>query len=84
MLTSGCRRRGFWKALAKAGWAGDAAALDRTYVRAHRSAHGGKGGAKARAIGPLTLSLSKDVVLKRRWVVGADPWRDEPLGRPAP
>ncbi|EHP90067.1 hypothetical protein MetexDRAFT_5054, partial [Methylorubrum extorquens DSM 13060] len=41
-------RRGFWRAmlaaLAKAGWAGDAAALDSTYVRAHRSAHGGKGG----------------------------------------
>jgi transposase len=41
-------RRGFWKAmltaLAKAGWAGDAAALDSSYVRAHRSAHGGKGG----------------------------------------
>jgi transposase len=38
-------RRGFWRAmlaaLAKAGWAGDAAALDSTYVRAHRSAHGG-------------------------------------------
>lgn len=41
-------RRGFWKAmltaLAKAGWVGDAAALDSSYVRAHRSAHGGKGG----------------------------------------
>jgi transposase len=41
-------RRGFWKAmltaLAKAGWTGDAAALDSSYVRAHRSAHGGKGG----------------------------------------
>ncbi|CAX17029.1 transposase related to IS5 family (plasmid) [Methylorubrum extorquens DM4] len=41
-------RRGFWRAmlaaLAKAGWAGDAAALDSTYVRAHRSAQGGKGG----------------------------------------
>ena len=41
-------RRGFWRtmlaALAKAGWAGDAAALDSTYVRAHRFAHGGKGG----------------------------------------
>ncbi len=40
-------RRGLWKAmlaaLAKAGWAGDAAALDSSYVRAHRSAHGGKG-----------------------------------------
>ncbi len=40
-------RRGFWTAmlaaLAKAGWAGDAAALDSSYVRAHRSAHGGKG-----------------------------------------
>ena len=41
-------RRGFLKAmltaLAKAGWVGDAAALDSSYVRAHRSAHGGKGG----------------------------------------
>ncbi len=40
-------RRGFWKAmlaaLAKAGWSGEAAAIDSTYVRAHRSAHGGKG-----------------------------------------
>src|SRR5829696_9658316 len=45
-------RRGFWKAmlaaLAKAGWAGDAAAIDSTYVRAHRSAHGGKGGRRRR------------------------------------
>ena len=41
-------RRGFWRAmlaaLAKAGWAGDAAALDSTYVKAHRCAHRGKGG----------------------------------------
>ena len=46
-------RRGFWRAmlvaLAKAGWAGDAAALDSTYVRAHRSAHGGKGGLARKA-----------------------------------
>lgn len=39
-------------ALAKAGWAGDAAALDSSYVRARRSAQGGKGGARAQAIGP--------------------------------
>jgi len=41
-------RRGFWKAmlaaLAEAGWAGEAAAIDATYVKAHRSAQGGKGG----------------------------------------
>lgn len=41
-------RRGFWRAmltaLAKSGWAGEAAAIDSTYVKAHRSAHGGKGG----------------------------------------
>ena len=41
-------RRGFWKAmlaaLAKAGWSGEATAIDSTYVRAHRSAQGGKGG----------------------------------------
>lgn len=45
-------RRGFWRAmlsaLAKAGWAGEAAAIDSTYVKAHRSAHGGKGGRKRR------------------------------------
>lgn len=39
-------------ALAKAGWSGEAAAIDRTYVRAQRSAHGGKRGAAAQAIGP--------------------------------
>jgi transposase len=41
-------RRGFWgamlTALAKAGWAGEAAAIDATYVKAYRSAQGGKGG----------------------------------------
>ena len=41
-------RRGFWRAmltaLAKSGWVGEAAAIDSTYVKAHRSAHGGKGG----------------------------------------
>ena len=41
-------RRGFWtrmlEALAKAGWSGEAAALDSTYVKAQRAAHGGKGG----------------------------------------
>ena len=45
-------RRGFWRAmlsaLAKAGWAGEAAAIDSTYVKAHRSAHGGKGGRRHR------------------------------------
>ncbi|MCJ2136798.1 IS5 family transposase [Methylobacterium sp. J-026] len=49
-------RRGFWKAmltaLAGPGWAGDATALDSSYVRAHRSAQGGKGGPRAQAIGP--------------------------------
>lgn len=39
-------RRGFRKAmlaaLAKAGWAGDTAAFDSSYVRAHRCAHGGQ------------------------------------------
>ena len=43
-------RRGFWRAmlaaLAEAGWVAETAALDSTYVRAHRSAHGAKGGPK--------------------------------------
>jgi transposase len=33
--------------LAEAGWVTETAALDSTYVKAHRSAHGGKGGAGA-------------------------------------
>jgi transposase len=37
--------RGFWKvmlsALTKIGWVGEAAAIDATYVKAHRSAQGG-------------------------------------------
>ena len=52
--------RGFWKAmlaaLAKAGWAGDAAAIDSTYVRAHRSAHGGTGGRKRRPSAPRAVA----------------------------
>jgi transposase len=48
-------RRGFWKAmlsaLAKAGWVGEAAAIDATYVKAHRSAQGGKGGRRRRPSG---------------------------------
>jgi len=45
-------RRGFWRAmlttLAEQGWIAETASLDSTYVRAHRSAHGGKGGPKHR------------------------------------
>lgn len=48
-------RRGFWKAMlsavAKAGWVREAAAIDATYVKEHRSAQGGKRGATAQAIG---------------------------------
>ena len=49
-------RRGFWKtmlaALAKAGWNGEASAIDATYVRAHRTAQGGKGGPRRKTSGP--------------------------------
>lgn len=45
-------RRRFWtamlEALARAGWSGEAAALDSTYVKAQRAAHGGKGGPVSR------------------------------------
>ena len=48
-------RRGFWRAmlaaLAEAGWVTETAALDSTYVKAHRSAHGGKGGRGRRPLG---------------------------------
>ena len=44
VLTFGCRWRDCPAALAKAGWSGEAAAIDATYVKAHRSAQGGKGG----------------------------------------
>ena len=49
-----CARRGFWRgmlaALAEAGWVAETAALDSTYVKAHRSAHGGKGGRRRRPL----------------------------------
>ena len=52
-------RRGFWKAmlsaLAKAGWVGEAAAIDATCVKAHRSAQGGKA-ATAQAIADVTMA----------------------------
>ena len=45
-------RRGFWRdmlaALAQAGWVAECASLDSTYIKAHRSAHGGKGGRRRR------------------------------------
>jgi transposase len=48
-------RRGFWRAMltapAKAGWSGEAAAIDATYVKAHRSAQGCKGGLARRPLG---------------------------------
>ena len=48
-------RRGFWRgmltALAEAGWIAESAALDSTYIKAHRSAQGGKGGPKRRPSG---------------------------------
>ena len=45
-------RRGFWRAmltaLAEAGWVAESVALDSTYIKAHRSAQGGKGGPRRR------------------------------------
>lgn len=47
-------RRGFWRgmleALAQNGWIAESAALDSTYIKAHRSAQGGKGGPKRRRL----------------------------------
>ena len=45
-------RRGFWRAMlaavAEAGWIAQTAAIDSTYTKAHRCAHGGKGGRRTR------------------------------------
>ena len=53
-------RRGFWRdmltALAAAGWVIESAALDSTYVKAHRSAHGGKGGRRRRLSGSRAVA----------------------------
>ena len=53
-------RRGFWRAmltdLAKAGWSGEAAAIDSTYVKAHRSDQGGKGGRRRKASAPRAVA----------------------------
>ena len=47
--------QGFWRAmlaaLAEAGWIAETASLDSSYVHAHRSAHGGKGGLARRRSG---------------------------------
>ena len=60
-------RRGFWRAmlaaLAEAGWIAQTAAIDSTYTKAHRCAHGGKGGrarkpSAPRAVGRLPKSTS--------------------------
>ena len=60
-------RKGFWRrmlaALAEAGWVAETASLDSTYIKAHRSAHGGKGGPRprpsaSRAAGRLRRSTS--------------------------
>ena len=46
----------FWRAmlaaLAEAGWIAGTAAVDSTYIKAHRCAHGGKGGRKTRRSAP--------------------------------
>jgi transposase len=70
-------RRGFWRAmlaaLADAGWVAQTAALDSTYVKAHRSAHGGKGGRRRRP------SVHREAARLRRstssptWSPGGDP-----------
>lgn len=48
----GAKRRFAWRkmltALAQAGWIKESACLDSSYVKAHRCAHGGKGGARRR------------------------------------
>lgn len=47
-------RKGYWKAILKAlsegQWITEAVALDGSYVKAHRCAHGGKGGPKIRRL----------------------------------
>jgi transposase len=49
-------RRCFWldlvEALANSGAVTKSAAIDSTYIKAHRSAHGGKGGLKRRRLAP--------------------------------
>jgi len=72
-------RRDHWgnilKALAEGQWITASVAMDGSYVKAHRCAHGGKGGAKNQAIGlsrggqttkihALTDTLGRPVVLK--------------------
>ncbi len=63
-------RRGFWRAmlaaLAAAGWVVETAALDSTDVRAHRSAHGAKGGTRTGATMPTTSAASCEVAAPRR------------------
>lgn len=53
-------RRRFWtnlvEALALAGAVTKSTAIDSTYIKAHRSAHGGKGGQRTRRSGPRAVA----------------------------
>ncbi len=69
----------------KAGWFGDATALDSNYVRALRAAHGGRGRPREQAIGPSrAVPTTKIHVLTkaigRPSVIGT-PGEAMPLGR---
>ena len=52
-------RKRFWtqlvEALARSGAVTKSTSIDSTYVKAHRSAHGGKGGLKIRLSGPRAV-----------------------------
>ena len=63
-------RRGFWRAmlatLAEVGWIAQTAAIDSTYTKAHRRAHGGKGGEKSRLSVIARRADHQDPCLVRR------------------
>ncbi len=71
-------RRGFWRgmlsALAEAGWVAESASLDSTYIKAHRSAHGGKGGEGAGDRGLARRADHQSPRRRRRhWPAGRHP-----------
>ncbi len=53
-------RRRFWvdlvEALATSGAVTKSTSIDSTYIKAHRSAHGGKGGRKSRPLAPRAVA----------------------------
>jgi transposase len=72
-------RRRFWvglvEALARSGAVTKSTSIDSTYIKAHRSAHGGKGGRKRRRLAPLGAVKQRKSMPSQTFSAGLSPSR---------